>query len=189
QTPEREAGRGAGPAAAPVGWTGGLSDRATTVPTTATGTNSRNQRDSCAPPRTPGSAAASAPNDPAAAATALYNPKPWTCVGVGRTAASIGCSRDVNGPDSITSVDSTPTSDATVRSHTGPDEANVTPTRPRRTYGPAYDRRRRSRSAYRARSTDINAAPATTAPSTSPTCQPGTCRSSRLVPRSTAPKP
>src|SRR5262249_60770787 len=125
--PDGACWRRPGPAAARVGSTAALSDRATTVPTTATGTNSRNQRDSCAPPRTPGSAAASAPNDPAAAATALYNPKPWTCVGGGRTAASIGCSRDVNGPDSITSVDSTPTSDATVRSHTGPDEANGTP--------------------------------------------------------------
>ena len=44
-------------------------------------------------------------------------------------------------------------------------------------------------SAYRATSTDMRAVPATIAPNTSPTCQAGTFRSSKLVPNSTAANP
>ena len=95
----------------------------------------------------------------------------------------------MNGPDSITSVDSTPVNAASASSHTDPANANTHPTTASSTYRPAYQRRRPTRSACRATSIDISAVPATVAPRTTPTCQAGMSRSSRLVPNSTAANP
>ena len=172
-----------------MGSTSSLNRRANIQPTTATGTRTRNQRASSAVSIRSGTAAANAPSDPATAAIALYTPNPCTCARSRRSVASIGCSSDVNGPDSITSVDSTPVNAASASTHTDPANANTTPTTPSSTYRPAYQRRRPTRSACRATSIDISAVPATVAPSTTPTCQAGTSRSSRLVPSSTAAKP
>ena len=41
--------------------------------------------------------------------------------------ASIGCSSDVNGPDSTTSVDSAPVRLAASSTHSGTENANTTP--------------------------------------------------------------
>ncbi len=51
-----------------------------------------------------------------------------------RPAASIGCSREVNGPDSTTSVDSAPVRLAASRTHSGADAAYTTPTTARSRY-------------------------------------------------------
>src|SRR5205823_6597350 len=112
------------------------SERAINPPANATGTNNRNQRRSSPPPSTPGIAAANAPSDPAAAATALYAPKPCTWARPRRPAANMGCSSEVNGPDSITSVDNTPVNATAANSHTDPLVANTPPTTPSKTYSP-----------------------------------------------------
>jgi hypothetical protein len=53
--------------------------------------------------------------------------KPATCLPRPRPAASIGCSREVNGPDSTTSVDSAPVRLAASSAHSGTANANTTP--------------------------------------------------------------
>jgi hypothetical protein len=75
-----------------------------------------------------GAAAARAPKLPAAAATALYRPNPltrgfWPV----RAVASMACSRVVNGPDSTTSVDSTPSRATAASTGHRPVDAYTTP--------------------------------------------------------------
>src|SRR4051812_25779835 len=113
----------------------------------ATGTNTRNHLAVSTVPTRVGTAAARAPNEPASAAIALYVPKPWTWARPCRSAANIGCSNEVNGPDSITSVDNTPVNANNASTHTDPANANTSPTTPNSRYRLRYQRRRPTRSA------------------------------------------
>jgi hypothetical protein len=113
-----------------------VSDPATAAPASPTGTKTRKNQpsagalghESCSNERPPD---ASAPNDPAADATALYTPNPRTRASPLSSVASIDCSSEVNGPDSTTSVDSAPVSAKRINNHAVPDTAKATPTHPR----------------------------------------------------------
>jgi hypothetical protein len=101
------------------------------IPIAATTANIRSQRWSAGSPGTrrraaAGPAAARAPNEPARYAAALYLPKRWILTSSGAP-ASIACSREVIGPDSLASVDSVPVAAASRRAGRHEVSANTEP--------------------------------------------------------------
>src|SRR5436190_1250846 len=120
---DRSRGRGGftpgpGGTAAAEDSTAGDSRVAMTAPISPMGTRTRNHwRPAVAPIplwlSNPGRPAASAPSEPATAATALYTPNARVRRADEVVAGSMACSRDVKGPDSTTSVESVPASAAT----------------------------------------------------------------------------
>lgn len=106
----------------------------------------------------------------------------------GGSVASMGCSSEVNDPDSTTSVDSAPLKPAR-RSHSGDGNANTTPARAKNTYVATYDRRRPTRSASCASPTVAPTVPTTTSVRMSPTVVDEYPRCASVTPTSIAPKP
>src|SRR5262249_35067299 len=87
------------------------------------------------PPGAPGKAgrsgpmpaAANAPSEPDAVATALYTPKPRARCRCSSSPANMACSNEVKGPDSTTSVDNPPPNATSTSGHTDPANAKTTP--------------------------------------------------------------
>src|SRR6266542_4314755 len=81
----------------------------------------------------------------------------------------MACSREVNGPDSTTSVDNAPVSPTASNTHKFEVIANAMPATANPAYSVAYSRRRPIRSAYLPTTNDINAVPTRIAANSTPT--------------------
>src|SRR3990172_7079343 len=131
-TTGRDGPSGAAFPSPPINSTEGLNRRAIITPVAATASNIRNHTRSAGAPAHKlrvswGRAAESAPNDPAAAAMALYQPNPAARASASIRPESIDNSRVVKGPDSITSAERAPVNATNTSTHNGAVLANTSP--------------------------------------------------------------